>query len=95
MSKLNALLEWLDEKKYKADIVDVILKARELRDAEPPYDREEFRRELIVSLSGNPMLYCKDWKDEARNREITKQTVFDQADAIITEYERRRGNDKG
>ncbi len=83
MKAIDKLIEWLDEKKYKADIVDVILKARELRDAEqkePPYDREAFRRELIVALASNP--------------QIEVSQIFLNADAIIAEYERRQNEQR-
>ncbi len=61
----------------------ILAKARELRDAEqkePPYDREAFRRELIVKL-------CTDDMFDIRG-------AFKYADEIIAEYERRQNEQR-
>jgi hypothetical protein len=99
MKAIDEFIEWMEERppsnvkdeyyivvthQYKT----ILAKARELRDAErkePPYDREAFRRELIIEA------YSKIEDTDFTFSECAKM-VNNQADAIIAEYERRQGN---
>jgi hypothetical protein len=87
-TKLDELIEWMEKNRHM-DAESVYYYAKQLRDIppkEPPYDRETFRRELIVGLCGNPNL-CTSFNNNA-------EWANKQADAIIAEYERRQGNEQ-
>jgi hypothetical protein len=62
---------------------DLIMRLIE-EEPKPPYDREAFRRELIVGLCGNGSL--------GRSFANNVEWINTQADAIIAEYGRRQGN---